>query len=74
MIAASEFKAQCLRILDEVAEGQEVLVTKHGEEIARVVPVGARTGRTSRGALKGMGEVTGDIVHTDWSADFDVLK
>lgn len=39
VMSASRFKAQCLAILDEVAEtGQAVVVTKRGKPVARVVP------------------------------------
>jgi prevent-host-death family protein len=39
-INASAFKARCLAILDEVAEtGEELVVTKRGKPVARVVPV-----------------------------------
>lgn len=39
-IKASDFKARCLALLDEVAEGHaEFVVTKHGREVARVVPI-----------------------------------
>jgi len=39
-IAASQFKARCLALLDEVAETKEALVvTKRGKPVARVVPV-----------------------------------
>jgi prevent-host-death family protein len=39
-IAAGEFKARCLAILDEVAErGAEFVVTKRGKPVARVVPL-----------------------------------
>jgi prevent-host-death family protein len=38
-IAASEFKAKCLKLLDEVAETRETLVvTKRGKPVAQVVP------------------------------------
>jgi prevent-host-death family protein len=38
-ISASEFKAKCLALLDEVAETREALVvTKRGKPVARVVP------------------------------------
>jgi prevent-host-death family protein len=38
-IAASEFKARCLALLDDVAKnGHEVVVTKRGKPVARVVP------------------------------------
>lgn len=39
-ISASQFKAKCLAILDEVAEGDEVVVTKRGKPVAKLVPVG----------------------------------
>jgi prevent-host-death family protein len=38
-IPASEFKAKCLALLDEVAEKHETLVvTKRGKPVARVLP------------------------------------
>lgn len=40
IIKASEFKARCLALLDDVAENHaEFVVTKHGREVARVVPI-----------------------------------
>jgi prevent-host-death family protein len=39
-ISASQFKARCLALLDQVAEGGgELIVTKRGRPVARVVPV-----------------------------------
>jgi prevent-host-death family protein len=44
-VAAGEFKAKCLALLDEVAEGRRsFVVTKRGRPVARVVPM-------SQGAL-----------------------
>jgi prevent-host-death family protein len=38
-ITATQFKARCLRLLDEVAEtGETLVVTKHGRPVARVEP------------------------------------
>lgn len=38
-ITATQFKARCLRLLDEVAEtGETLIVTKHGKPVARVEP------------------------------------
>ena len=38
-IKASEFKAKCLALLDDVAEKRETLiVTKRGKPVARIVP------------------------------------
>jgi prevent-host-death family protein len=39
-IPAGRFKAQCLRLLDEVAEtGETIVVTKRGKPVARLEPV-----------------------------------
>ncbi len=42
-MAVSEFKAQALRALDEVAKSKEsILVTKRGKPLAMVVPLDER--------------------------------
>lgn len=39
-IAAGQFKARCLKLLDEVAEtGETIVVTKRGKPVAKVEPV-----------------------------------
>jgi prevent-host-death family protein len=59
---AAQFKAKCLQVLDEVAEGSEtVIVTKRGRPVARVVPIVSRPARLF-GAMRGEIEVLGDIV------------
>lgn len=74
VIAASEFKAQCLRILDEVAAGETVLVTKHGKQVALVSPARRPAAKSSYGSLEGLIKITGDIVHCDWSDEFDATR
>ena len=38
-ITATQFKARCLRLLDEVSEtGETLVITKHGKPVARVEP------------------------------------
>ena len=38
-LKASEFKARCLKLLDEVNNtGEEVLITKNGKPISKLVP------------------------------------
>ena len=40
-IAAAEFKAKCLSLLDRVREdGQTITITKRGRVVARLVPAG----------------------------------
>jgi prevent-host-death family protein len=51
-IPAGEFKARCLALLDDVAEtGQEVVVTKRGRAVARVLPPSPRKIRSLRGRV-----------------------
>jgi prevent-host-death family protein len=39
-IPATRFKAECLQLLDEVAEsGETIVVTKRGKPIARLLPL-----------------------------------
>ena len=36
---ASEFKAKCLKLMDEVAEtGEEIVITKRGRPVSKLVP------------------------------------
>ena len=38
-ISATQFKARCLSLLDEVAaSGETLIVTKHGKPVAKLVP------------------------------------
>ncbi len=38
-IKASEFKAKCLKLMDEVADsGREIVITKNGRPVSRLVP------------------------------------
>jgi prevent-host-death family protein len=39
-IPATRFKAECLQLLDDVAEGGEtIIVTKRGKPVARLLPL-----------------------------------
>ena len=38
-IKASEFKATCLKLMDQVqASGEEIIITKNGKPVSRLVP------------------------------------
>lgn len=60
-LPAGEFKATCLKLMDEVAAtGMSVTITKRGKAVARLVPVDdARIPRA--GALAHTIEILGDI-------------
>ncbi len=61
-IKASEFKAKCLKIMEEVAStGEPVLITKNGVPISQLIPARRRPD-TLFGALKGSASINGDIV------------
>lgn len=51
-MTATELKARILAVLDGVAGGDEVEITKHGRTIARLVP--SRGRGAQRGELAGM--------------------
>lgn len=38
VVTATQAKASILALLDEVALGEEVVITKHGRRVARLVP------------------------------------
>jgi prevent-host-death family protein len=62
-INASEFKAKCLAILDEVAQtGQPVTILKRGRPIAQLIPPVPRLGRYPQEALLGTVQIHGDVV------------
>ena len=69
-IAAGDFKARCLKLLDEVAETREPLViTKHGKAVAMLVPMPPE--QELFGALAGSVLNEGDIISpldNDWEA------
>jgi prevent-host-death family protein len=70
-LAASEFKAKCLRLLDRVeAEGETLVITKRGRPVAKVVPASSLK-RSLRGSWKGLVKIKGDVVHFDASQDWE---
>lgn len=72
MIKASEFKATCLKLMDEVAEtGDEVVITKNGNPVSRLVPYRAKP-KSLFSCLRGQMEITGDImspVLDEWNGE-----
>ena len=61
-IKASEFKAKCLQLMNEVAEtGETIVITKNGKPVAQLSPVGRRP-VTLAGCHKGRIAIAGNIV------------
>ncbi len=61
-IKASEFKAKCLKLLDEVAEsGEEIVITKNGRPVSRLLPYQEKP-RSTLGRDRDIIQIVGDIV------------
>ena len=71
-IAAGEFKAKCLGLLDEVHRQRiEITITKRGKPVAKLVPIN-ETPVSFIGSMKGTMEIVGDIISPideKWDAD-----
>ena len=66
---AGQFKAKCLAVLDRVARtGEEVMVTKRGKPVARVVPVQSRDQPSLVGSVETHGDIVGPILDA-WELD-----
>jgi prevent-host-death family protein len=62
-IAATQFKAKCLELMDRVAERREsYVITKHGRPVAKLVPADPRRSRGVLGILEGRFQSEGDLV------------
>ena len=76
-VGAGEFKAKCLRIMDDVqATGEPVLVTKRGKPVVRVsapdeYPASKEAPESIFGFLRGMGTIPEgvDLVSSEFSAE-----
>ena len=71
---ASEFKAKCLKLMDEVAQtGDEIIITKNGQPVAKLAPYRERPkswfGR-DRDKLRILGDIISPI-DVEWEADSD---
>lgn len=71
VLEAAEFEARCLRLLDEVAGGGEIVITKDGRAVCRLVPV--ETPKSAPiGKYRDWIDITGDIVapvDAEWEAE-----
>jgi len=69
-MTATEFKARCLALLDEVAAtGEVITVLKHGKPVAQLVPAVPRTGGYAQDGLAGSVEFLGDVIEPVLSAE-----
>jgi len=73
-IPAGQFKAQCLKLMDDVQEQhREIVITKRGKPVAKLVPFEDKRPDIF-GYMKGTVQILGDIVGPTgeiWDADRD---
>jgi len=72
-VAAAEFKANCLRLMDEVAQQRRpIVITKRGKPVAKLVPVEKEVpdlfGRMA-GSITICGDIISPIDEEEWTGD-----
>ena len=74
-IQASEFKAKCLGLMDQVARtGETILVTKNGKPVAELRPHRPPRAKSIIGIHKGQIEILGDIISPIGTSLWKALK
>ena len=74
VIKASEFKAKCLQLMDEVAaSGEEIIITKRGRPVSRLTPYRQKSkmafGR-NRDNIRSLKDIV-EPMPADWFEDAD---
>jgi prevent-host-death family protein len=75
-VPAGEFKARCLRLMDEVQKTRRpVVITKRGKPVAKLVPVEEEM-PSIFGRMRGTVTILGDIIspiEQEWNAERGIL-
>ncbi|MEV6660733.1 type II toxin-antitoxin system Phd/YefM family antitoxin [Nocardia fluminea] len=68
-------KTNLSRIIERVEQGEEIVISRAGTPVAKVVPLSRRVNRTGRGSLRGRVELSADWdspeTNADIARDFD---
>lgn len=71
-ISVTQFKAKCLRLIEQVETGGEtVVITRHGRVAAQLLPVPEGGGRELFGRAEQQTRIKGDLFSSGehWDAD-----
>jgi len=60
-VTASNAKARFGELLDRVARGEEIIITRHNKPVARIVPEGRRSLEDVREGVAGLRELQQEI-------------
>jgi prevent-host-death family protein len=75
VISATEFKAKCLALLDEMAEeGGAITITKRGRPVAILGPPRKSQCKSLKGAWADKVSIRGDIENIDTADLWDVVR
>ena len=75
VVSATEFKAKCLSLLNEIEQsGAAITVTRRGHPVAVIGPVSKSAWKSPRNSWAGKARIVGDIVNTDSSNLWDVVR
>jgi prevent-host-death family protein len=73
-VGVAEFKARCLELIDGVGtRGDELVITKRGKPVAKVVPI-RPAADDLKGAYAGRMRIVGDIVNVNWADDWEANR
>jgi prevent-host-death family protein len=71
MIQAGKFKAECLKIMDEVQKTKRsIVITKHNRPVVKLTPI-EEDNKSLFGKMKGSAHIKGDLIQPigeDWDA------
>lgn len=69
-------KTNLSRIIERVEHGEEIIISRAGHPVAKVIPLGSRVQRRGRGSLRGQLQLApdwdSDAVNESIAADFGV--
>ena len=69
-VPATKFKAQCLELMDRVAERRATyVITKRGKPVAKLVPADPPARTSVFGCMADQTELVGDLDQPAWSAE-----
>lgn len=72
-ISAAQFKARCLKLMDEVAKTRKpIVITKRGKPVAKLVPAEPEPRKPLFGCMAGTITYVGDIespLEVEWEAE-----
>ena len=69
MMSAFEAKTRFGELLERVARGEEVVITRYAKPVARIVPEGRRDARTIAAAVEGLVALQQRIAEGDGSRE-----